>query len=233
MSKKTNPLAFRLGVFEEWRSQWLSDKFYRFYLEQDALVREFLFNTLKDADIENIEIKRNGGQLMNIIIWAARPGLIIGRKGAQIKEIEQNVKKILDNLAVKYKNISKADFPKLSEIKIDIQEVKEPEISAPIVALDIAREIEKRNPYRKVLKKAIAKVTRNPKVKGIKIKISGRLDGAEMARSEWMTAGKIPLQTLRADIDYGFAEALPTYGKLGIKVWIYKGEKFKNENKNN
>lgn len=229
MSRKTNPLAFRLGIFTDWRSQWFASKFFRFHLEEDQAIRKFLLKALKEANVERIEIKRTGNRLMNVVIFASKPGLIIGRKGAQIREIEDKVKKILASLRKKYKDVPKAQLPNLPEVKIDIYEVKEPDLSAQIIALDIAKEIEKRQPYRKVLKQAIARVTKNTKVKGIKIRISGRLDGSDMARSEWMTFGKIPLQTLRADIDYGFAESLPTYGKLGIKVWIYKGEIFKSE----
>lgn len=227
MSQKTNPLAFRLGVFEDWRSQWFSSRFLRFYLEEDKSVRDYLNNILQEADIEKIDIKRSGNRLMNIIIWAARPGLIIGRKGAQIREIETKIKKILTDLRKKYSQYPKAAIPNIAEVKIDIQEVKNPDISAQIVAQAVAREIENRNLYRKTLKMAIARISKNIEVKGIKIRISGRLDGSDMARSEWMTYGKIPLQTLRAEIDYGFTEAQPPYGKVGIKVWIYKGEKFK------
>lgn len=231
MSQKTNPLIFRLGIFEDWRSQWFASRYFRFFLEEDRAVRDFLKENLKEADIEKIEIKRVGTRLMNIIIWTARPGLIIGRKGAQIREIEEKIKKILAGVREKYRQFPKLNLPpNIADIKIDIQEVKEPEISAQIIAQEVARELEKRTPYRRVLKSVIGRVSKNSQVKGIKIRISGRLEGADMARSEWLSWGTIPLQTLRADIDYGFAEALPPYGKLGIKVWIYKQEKFKSEN---
>ncbi len=226
MSQKTNPLAFRLGIYEDWRSQWFSSRFFRFYLEEDKVIRDFLNKTLKETDIAQINIRRNGERLLNIIIYAARPGLIIGHKGAKIREIESKIKELLVSLREKYKHFPKAAIPPAADIKIDIQEIKDPDASAQIVAQSIASEIERRNPLRRVMKAAIARVSKNQQVKGIKIRVSGRLDGAEMARSEWMSYGKIPLQTLRADIDYGFAEAHPPYGKIGIKVWIYKGEKF-------
>ncbi len=222
MGKKVHPYVFRIGEINNWRSRWFDLKRYKLILEEDYRIREFLFNKLRKLGLSDIEIERSAGQI-KIIIKTSRPGLIIGRGGSGIealkKEVENLYKKIRHNKNEKTK----------VEIKLEIEEVLKPETNARIVGQQIADQVEKRIPFRRALKQAIAKVIQNKEVKGVKIMISGRLDGAEMARTEWLSEGKIPLQTIRANIDYAQVNAYCRYGVLGIKVWIYKGEVFDNK----
>ncbi|MDQ5882925.1 MAG: ribosomal protein [Patescibacteria group bacterium] len=209
MAQKINPKSYRLGIIENWHSRWLDTKNTPKLLEEDYRIRQYLFKKAKAAKIEKIEIERKAKDL-KIIIRTARPGLLIGKQGSGIEALQAGLKKLLKN---EYK------------INLVIEEVKHPEISASVVAQNIAEDIEKRIPYRRALKTHLAKIMQHKEVLGAKVSASGRLDGIEIAREEWLKEGKLPLSTLRANIDYGFSEAHCTYGVVGIKVWIYKGEK--------
>jgi len=214
MAHKVHPKSFRLGIISNWRSLWFNRKKYKEFLKQDYELREFLMKKLKQAAINDIEIKRSAN-LIQIKIHSARPGIIIGRGGTGINDLKREI----------IRKIFKGRTNGV-DIKLDIEEVKKPEIYAQIVAQNIAEQLERRMPFRSVMKRAIEKVMQNPEVKGVKISLSGRLGGAEMARREWLKKGEMPLQTLRADIDYAQVNAYTTYGTIGVKVWIYKGEKF-------
>jgi len=209
MGKKINPKSYRLGLNKGWESQWFNFKKTSKLLEEDYKIRKFIFERARACRIESINIERKTKDI-KIIISTARPGILIGRQGQGIEALQKGLKKIL-----------KTDL----NINISVEEVKHPEISAQIVAQGIAEDIEKRISYRRVLKQYLNKVVQHKKVIGVKIMVSGRLDGIEIARDEWLKQGKLPLSTLRADIDYGIAEAHCTYGTVGVKVWIYKGEK--------
>lgn len=215
MGKKINPTVFRLGLSEKWRSRWYSGRNFAKFLEQDITVRKFIKKTLKDAAIDKIEIERSRGEIV-INISAAKPGLIIGRGGTGIEDLKGKIKKqFLDND---------------TKININISEVSVPNLSASVILDAIRVDIEKRIPFRRVMKQNIDKVMKAGG-KGVKIMLSGRLNGVDIARSEKLTEGKIPLQTLRADIDYSRGVANTMYGVIGIKVWVYKGEYFDKKNK--
>jgi len=214
MSHKVNPKSLRLGYTINWKSSWFNKKRYKEFLKQDYDLRNLIFAKLKQAAVKEIEIKRSANSV-NIIIHAARPGIIIGRGGSGIQDIKKEI-------------INKIFRGKIEglNIKIDVEEIKKPEIHAMVVAQNITEQLERRMPFRRVMKQTIEKVMNNKEVKGVKISLSGRLGGSEMARTEWQKVGEMPLQTLRADIDYDHINARTTYGTIGVKVWIYKGEKF-------
>src|SRR3982751_1331503 len=205
MGQKVHPYGFRLGVTKTWRSRWFAKQDYSKLLHEDLELKESLQNRLKAAGVSSIEVDRPGNKL-RITIRTSRPGIIIGRKGAEIEKLKSD-------LAKKTKR----------EVFIDIQEVHRPELDAQLVSESIALQLEKRVAFRRAMRKAVDSALRFG-CKGIKVRVSGRLNGAEIARSEWYLQGQLPLHTLRADIDYGFAEARTTYGVIGIKCWIYKGE---------
>ena len=206
MGQKVHPYGFRLGVTKNWRSRWFATADYAKLLHEDLELKKMLKDRLKSAGVSAIEVERPGGAKLRITIHTSRPGLIIGRKGAEIEKLKQD-------LAVKTKR----------EVFIDIQEVHKPEMDAQLVGESIALQLEKRVAFRRAMRKAVDSALRFG-CKGIKVRVSGRLNGAEIARSEWYLQGQLPLHTLRADIDYGFAEAHTTYGVIGIKVWVYRGE---------
>ena len=205
MGQKVHPYGFRLGVTKTWRSRWFSKQDYARLLAEDLELKENLGGRLKAAGVSAIEVDRPG-QKLRITIFTSRPGIIIGRKGAEIEKLK------LD-LAKKTKR----------EVFIDIQEVHKPELDAQLVAESIAVQLEKRVAFRRAMRKSVDSALRFG-CKGIKVRVSGRLNGAEIARSEWYLQGQLPLHTLRADIDYGFAESHTTYGVIGVKCWVYKGE---------
>jgi len=211
MGHRVHPKIFRIKDLANWDSRWLSKKEFPKYLEEDFKIREFLEKKLGKLGIERIEIERSPGKI-NVIISSTRPGLIIGRGGGGVEEL----KKELENKTIKEKK----------DLKIEIREVKDLWASAPLVAQWVAQQIEKRVRYRRVLKQSLAKITATKGVQGARVEVAGRLDGVEIARTEWLKKGRLPRQTLRADIDYGQARAFCTYGVVGVKVWIYKGEKF-------
>jgi len=220
MAHKVHPKSFRIKGTEDWNIRGFYGRKMPQYLEDDFLIKDFLRKKLIEASVANIEIEHSANKV-NVIIETARPGLIIGRGGNGIevlkKEIENEIRKKTKNRIAQ-----KAS----RELKIEIKEVKNPWISSALVAQMAAQQIEKRMPFRQVLKKSIERVMTNREAKGIRIEVSGRLNGIEIARREWLGNGRMPRNTIRADIDYAQDEALCTYGKIGIKVWIYKGEKF-------
>ena len=213
MTHKVHPKSFRIKNISDWDSRWISKKNIPQYLEEDLNIRNFLDKKLKEASIEKIEIERYPGKI-SIIISTARPGIIIGRGGEGVEKIRNHIKD----------KILKADKKRV--LKIEIRGIKNPWIKAQLVSQWIAQQIEKRSRFRRVLKQAISKVMVNKEAKGVKVQVAGRLDGKEIARTEWLKEGRLPRQTLRADIDYGETAAFCTYGKIGVKVWIYKGDKF-------
>jgi len=210
MGQKTSPTLFRVGINKDWLSHWFGHKKYVKYLKDDVAIRDFLNKHLKNAAVDRVELER-GTDAVSVLIYTARPGLIIGRGGTGAEELKLSIQQLLK------KKVS---------VRVEIQEIKSPEASAAIMAESIADQIEKRIPYRRVMKQTISKIMGSKGVGGVKIQIGGRLDGAEIARSEHLEQGNLPLQTLRADIDFARATAMTTYGTVGVKVWIYKGEKF-------
>lgn len=205
MGQKVHPIGFRLGFTKSWSSKWYAEREYHSLLHEDIKIRNLVKDKLSHAGVSKIEIERSA-QTAKINIYTARPGIIIGRKGVEVEKL----KKDLEVLSGKH-------------IYINIMEVKKPEIDAQLVAENIATQLEKRIAFRRAMKKSVAATLRFGG-QGIKIRCSGRLAGSEIARSEWYKEGRVPLHTLRADIDYGFSEAKTTYGQIGVKVWIYKGE---------
>ncbi len=208
MGQKVNPHGLRVGIIKDWESTWFSEKDYAKYVIQDENIRVYLHKELKDAFVSKIKIERTQENNVTIKILTARPGIVLGQGGENIAKLEDAIKKIEG---------------KDTEIKIEVAEIENPDLDAQVVAEMITRQLENRANFRIVQKRAIRNVMQAG-AKGIKTKISGRLGGVDMARSEGYTEGNVPLQTLRADIDYALAEALTTYGQLGVKVWIYKGE---------
>lgn len=205
MGQKVHPIGFRLGYIKDWNSRWFSKKNYAQLLHEDLKVRKIVKSKLFHAGVSKIEIERSADRA-RINIYTARPGIIIGRKGAEVDKL----KKDLESLTKK-------------QIFINIKEIKKSELDAQLVAENIAMQLEKRVAYRRAMKKSVLSALRFGAL-GIKIACAGRLAGSEIARREWYREGRVPLHTLRADIDYGFTEAKTTYGQIGIKVWIYKGD---------
>ncbi len=216
MSHRVHPFIFRIGRTTQWKSRWFNEKRYGEFLKQDIRLRDFIMKKLSNAGINSVEIERSAN-MINIIVKTARPGLVIGRGGGGVEELKGNIKKFLQK--------EKANLANL-EIRLNIEEVKQPTAQAPIVASEAASQIERRMPYRRVIKQTLDKIMQNKEVQGAKITVKGRLNGAEIARKEWLKKGRIPLQTIRANIDYGQSTAYTTYGTIGVKVWIYKGEVF-------
>ena len=205
MGQKVNPLGLRLGVIKSWDSRWFAGKDYAAFIEDDFNLREFLKKKLYHAGISKIEIER-WAKRVRLRIYAARPGIVIGKKGAEIEQLKKELEKMV-----------------AQEVVIDIQEVRKPEVDAQLVAENVALQIVRRVAFRRAMKRGVSSAMRFG-AQGIKICCSGRLGGAEMARTEWYKEGRIPLHTLRADIDYGFTAARTTYGIIGVKVWIFHGE---------
>lgn len=205
MGQKTNPIGNRLGIIRTWESRWFTKKGYADQLIEDLKLRKMLKDKLYHAGISRIEIERVG-EKVRVLIFAARPGIIIGKKGAEVEKLKKEVEEKTGKQA-----------------NIEIKEVRRPELDAQLVAENVALQIEKRVAYRRAMKRAVASSMRFG-AKGIKVSCAGRLAGAEIARTEWYREGRVPLSTFRADIDYGFAEAKTTYGIIGVKVWIFKGE---------
>ncbi|MDD2621212.1 MAG: 30S ribosomal protein S3 [Syntrophomonadaceae bacterium] len=205
MGQKVHPKGFRIGVIRNWDSNWFADRDYTELLHEDYKVRKFIKERFYTAGISKVEIQRTGTR-MRITIHTAKPGIVIGRGGLEVEKLKVELIKMTKKT-----------------ININIQEIKKPELDAQIVAENVAQQLEKRISFRRAMKQTVGRTMRAGGI-GIKIAISGRLGGAEIARTEWYAEGKVPLHTLRADIDYGFAEASTTYGKIGIKVWINRGE---------
>jgi small subunit ribosomal protein S3 len=209
MGQKVHPIGIRLGITKDWASKWYADsKTYPQYIETDHKIRTFIKKKLKDASVSRIEIARPA-RAAQITIHTARPGIVIGKKGEDIERLRTAVARMLGM--------------SLNEVRINIAEVRKPELDAQLVAEGIAQQLERRVMFRRAMKRAVTNTMRLG-AEGIKVKVGGRLNGAEIARSEWYHEGRVPLHTLRADIDYGFAEAMTTYGIIGVKVWIFRGE---------
>lgn len=212
MGQKVNPIGLRLNVIRTWDSIWYADRDYSKYLIEDQKIRKFLKKRLYHAGIAKINIARTGEKI-RIKLHTARPGIVIGKKGAEIENLKKDLEKLTGRACI-----------------VDIQEVRRPEADAQLVAENVALQLERRIAFRRAMKKAV-NIALKFGAKGIKICCSGRLGGAEMARREWSREGAVPLHTLRADVDYGFAEAKTTYGIIGVKVWIFKGEILAEEQK--
>jgi len=214
MGKKVHPKSVRLTINENWSGQWFAKinkgglRKYKKNLEEDSKIRSHLNEALRNAALEKVEIKRSPQQL-NIVIHTARPGLVIGKNGKDIEKLKKDVSKMIQSKG---------------GLKIDIEEVRRPETHARLVARSIAEQLERRLPYRRVMKKTLEKIMLDKELKGVKIRLAGRLNGADIARSEKLSKGKIPLQTFKANIDFAQEVARTTYGSIGIKVWIYKEE---------
>src|SRR3984957_11900830 len=211
LGQKTHPYGFRLGYNKGWKSRWFADKDYADLLHEDVALRKQLKEKLKSAGVNSIDIERAAHKLV-VRIYTARPGIIIGRKGSEIDKLKSDVQKRTNR-----------------EVHIDIQEVHRPELDATLVAESIALQLEKRVAFRRAMRKSVDSALRFG-CKGIKVRVAGRLNGAEIARKEWYLQGRLPLQTLRADIDYGFAQAETTYGVIGVKCWVYGGERIPEKN---
>lgn len=214
MSHKVHPKVFRIKEVTDWDSRGFYEKNFPEYLKEDFEIREFLRKKLKNMGVEKIEIERFPRKL-NIIITSVRPGLIIGRGGGGVGELKKELERILSK--------NRADK---KELGIEIREIKDPWLSAVLASEWIAQQIEKRVHHRRVLKRALDKITAHKSVQGARVEVAGRLNGVMISRTEWLKKGRLPLQTLRAVIDYAKARAYCTYGVVGVKVWIYKGEKF-------
>lgn len=214
MSHNVHPKVYRLRRNSDWSSRWFSHKHTSKYLEEDFKIRRFLSKNLEDAGIENVEIERSPNETL-IIISTSRPGLVIGRGGEQVEQLKAK----LEQKVLKYKD-------KKHDLKIEVKSIKNPWLSATLISQWIAQRIEKRMPFRRVIKQAVSTAQGYKEIKGVRVQVSGRLNGVAISRTEWVQKGNLPRNTLRADIDYGFTEAKCTYGVIGVKVWLYKGEKF-------
>jgi small subunit ribosomal protein S3 len=211
MGQKVHPTGIRLGIVADWTSRWYADsRTFPEYIRKDHEMRVYIKDRLKDASVSRIHIERQAKKA-NITIFTARPGIVIGKKGEDIEKLRADVAKLI-GMAVQ-------------DVRINISEVRKPELDAQLVAEGIAQQLERRVMFRRAMKRAVTNTMRVG-AEGIKVKVGGRLNGAEIARSEWYREGRVPLHTFRADIDYGFAEAKTTYGVIGVKVWIFKGEVF-------
>lgn len=212
MGHKVNPVGLRIGITQGWKSKWFGKKDYKKNLREDVEIRAFIMKKWKAASLAEVEIERSAN-IVKIIIKTARPGVLIGRGGSGMEDM----KKTLQERYFRGRRIN---------LKIEVQELKNFEESAQVVAQNVADQLEKRMPFRRAMKSMLEQVMKNNSIKGVKIELSGRLGGAEMSRREWSSKGTLPLHTFRADIDFARATAYTTYGTLGVKVWIYKGEVF-------
>jgi small subunit ribosomal protein S3 len=210
LGQKVNPIGLRLGIVKTWESRWYAGKNYADYILEDYKIRKFVKDKLHHAGISKVEIERSSKHI-RLRVFTSRPGIVIGKKGAEISKLKKEIEKKVSH-----------------EVMIDIQEVRKPEIDAQLVAENVALQIERRVAFRRAMKRGVSSAMRFGAM-GIKIICSGRLGGAEMARTEWYKEGRIPLHTLRADIDYGFIEARTTYGIIGVKVFVFKGEILKKD----
>lgn len=205
MGQKVHPKGLRLGIIKDWDAKWYADKNYAELLHEDIKIRDYIKKKLFASGISTVEIERAANKV-KVSVFTAKPGIVIGKGGTEVEVLRKDIEKMSGK-----------------QVAINIIEIKKPELDAQLVAEGVAQQLEKRVSFRRAMKQAVSRSMKFG-AEGIKIMCSGRLAGAEMARTEWYSEGKVPLHTLRADIDYGFAEANTTYGKIGIKVWIYKGE---------
>lgn len=209
MSHKVHPYGFRVGVTRDWKSRWFQTKRFADFLKQDVEIREWLMKKLRAQLVADIEIERSRNTI-SIIVKTPRPGLLIGRGGEGAERLKREIQKKM----------------KTQDVRVTIEEIKNPQTDSRVVARQVIQDLEKRTPFRRILKQTIEKVMNTGGVEGVRIYLSGRLDGSEMGRSEWLKKGRIPLQTLRADIDYARDTAFLPYGTIGVRVWIYRGEIF-------
>ncbi|HEX5414681.1 MAG TPA: 30S ribosomal protein S3 [Chloroflexota bacterium] len=205
MGQKVHPVGFRLGIVKDWETHWYADKDYQKLVQEDLALRKTIQKDLRDAAVPRIEIERSANNI-TVTIHTAKPGIVIGKSGAKVDELRR-----------------KLEAQTGKKVRVNIQEIRQPEVDATLVARSIAEQLERRVAFRRAMKQAVTRSLQRG-AKGVKVIVSGRLGGAEMSRREREVSGKVPLHTLRADIDYGTAEALTTYGVIGVKVWIYKGE---------
>jgi small subunit ribosomal protein S3 len=210
LGQKVNPIGLRLGIVKTWESRWYADKNYADYILEDYKIRRFIKKKLYHAGVSRIEIERSSRRI-RLRLFTSRPGIVIGKKGSEISLLKQDIEKMVTH-----------------EVLIDIQEIRKPEIDAQLVAENIALQIERRVAFRRAMKRGVSSAMRFG-AQGVKVICGGRLGGAEMARREWYREGRVPLHTLRADIDYGFTEARTTYGAIGVKVFVFKGEILKKD----
>jgi small subunit ribosomal protein S3 len=211
MGQKVHPIGIRLGITKDWASKWYADsKTFPIYIAQDKKIRQFIKKKLKDASVSRIHIERPARKA-HITIHTARPGIVIGKKGEDIEGLRRSVAQMIGM--------------SLADVRLNIAEIRKPELDAQLVAEGVAQQLERRVMFRRAMKRAVTNTMRLG-AQGIKVKVGGRLNGAEIARSEWYREGRVPLHTFRADIDYGFAESNTTYGVIGVKVWIFRGEVF-------
>ena len=207
MGQKINPYGFRLGITTDWKSRWFSERNYKEYLTEDWKIRAYIMESLPDAAISRIEVERKRGETLKVDIHTARPGIVIGRKGAKADELRSGLTKLTGNL----------------KVQLNIVEIKSPELDAALIAQGVADQLVGRIAFRRAMKRAVQNAQKAGAL-GIRVQCSGRLGGAEMSRTEWYREGRVPLHTLRADIDYGFREARTAKGRVGVKVWIYRGD---------
>ena len=210
MGQKVHPYGFRLGIYTDWKSRWFTEKQYQEYLEADLRIREYLLGQLPHAGISRIDIERTR-ERVRIDAHTARPGIVIGRRGSEAERLRSQLEHMESKL-----------YGKPTDVRLNIIEVKQPELDAQLMSQGIAEQLASRVSFRRAMKKAVSSAMRNG-AKGVRVQCGGRLGGAEMSRTEWYIEGQMPLHTLRADIDYGFSEAKTTFGRIGVKVWIYKG----------
>lgn len=213
MGQKVHPRAFRLGIITDWDSKWFNKTKYQSLLKEDLKIRDFIKKKLSQAAVSKVVIERSA-RALNVVIHTGRAGVIIGRGGLGAEELKKDIKRIVG---------------KDVEVRITIEEVKNSQSDAQLVAQNIAHQLEKRLPFRRVLKQSLEQITQDREVKGSKIALAGRLDGSEMSRYEWLAKGRLPLSTLRSDVDYAQDTAFTTYGTIGVKVWVYRGEVFNNK----
>jgi small subunit ribosomal protein S3 len=207
MGRKVHPVGFRLGIIKDWEARWFAPKGkYAVQLQQDFAIRRMIHQEAQRSGISRIDIDRFPSQVV-VTIWTAKPGIVIGRKGAQVKLLRQKLEELTGN-----------------KVKVEVEEIGQPDLDAQLVAENIADQLERRISHSRAMKRAIGQAMRQG-AQGIRIAVAGRLGGSEMSRKEWQREGRVPLQTLRADIDFAKSEALTTFGRIGVKVWIYKGEK--------
>jgi small subunit ribosomal protein S3 len=207
MGQKINPYGFRLGVTTDWKSRWFSERQYKDYLTEDWKIRAFIDEMLPDAAVSRVEVERKRGETLKVDIHTARPGIVIGRKGAKADELRAGLTKLTGNV----------------KVQLNIVEIKSPELDAALIAQGVADQLVGRIAFRRAMKRAVQNAQKAGAL-GIRVQCSGRLGGAEMSRTEWYREGRVPLHTLRADIDYGFREARTSSGRVGVKVWIYRGD---------
>lgn len=220
MTHRVHPYIFRINQLRPWKSRWFNKRGFPALLKEDTKLREWLGKKLRQSHIESVEIERSP-HILHVIVKTSRPGILIGRGGEGAEKLKEEIKAVVAKVWKRFKIV-----PEKRDVKLTIEEVRAPETHAAIAAQMMADDLEKRIPFRRVMRQALEKISAQKEVKGVKISLKGRLDGAEMARYEWLKKGRVPLQTIRADVDYAEKTAYTTYGTIGVKVWIYKGDIF-------